>query len=163
MSSWRDLRPAIPDVPERFALRPMCLSDLANVMRVEWAAYEFPWTEAIFRDCLRVGYPAKVIETEGTLVGHGIMSAAAGECHILNICVHPDYQRRGLGRQMLAHLLDLARGRGAQSAILEVRRSNLAAFSLYDKLGFNQIGVRKDYYPGHGGRREDALVLAREL
>ncbi len=141
----------------------MCLGDLPDVMRVERAAYAFPWTEGIFRDCLRVGYVCKLLENERVPVGHGIMSIAAGECHVLNLCVHPDYQRRGLGRHLLSHLLDLARRRGAGSAILEVRRSNHAAFTLYDRLGFNQIGVRRDYYPGHGGRREDALVLAREL
>ncbi|MDA8360569.1 MAG: ribosomal protein S18-alanine N-acetyltransferase [Gammaproteobacteria bacterium] len=164
MSSWRDPTASVArDAPGHFRLRLMCLGDLADVMRVERAAYPFPWTEGIFRDCLRVGYVCKLLEGETGAVGHGIMSIAAGECHILNLCVHPDYQRRGLGRRMLSHLLDMARARSARSALLEVRCSNQAAFALYDQLGFNQIAVRKDYYPGHGGRREDALVLAREL
>lgn len=143
-------------------LRAMQPADVARVMPVERAAYEFPWSEGIFRDCLRIGYCCRVLEDQTALVGHGIMSVAAGECHVLNLCIHPDYQRRGLGRQLLLHLLDAARARRAHLAILEVRASNKAAFALYDGLGFNEIGIRKDYYPRRRGR-EDALVLARNL
>ncbi|HUW98283.1 MAG TPA: ribosomal protein S18-alanine N-acetyltransferase [Acidiferrobacter sp.] len=143
-------------------LRPMRPEDLPFVMQVEHMAYEFPWTEGIFRDCLRVGYCARVLEDRGRLAGHGVMVVTAGECHLLNVCVHPHYQRRGLGRQLLAHLLDVAREGRAKVALLEVRRSNEAAYALYSQLGFNEIGLRKNYYPGRRGR-EDALVLARDL
>src|SRR5712691_8641675 len=79
-----------------FQLRPMREQDLRAVMLVERAAYEFPWTGGIFRDCLRVGYDCRIIEIPQDIIGHGVMSVAAGECHLLNICVHPRYQRRGL-------------------------------------------------------------------
>jgi ribosomal-protein-alanine N-acetyltransferase len=145
-----------------FRLRPMQEQDLKTVMAVERAAYEFPWTTGIFRDCLRVGYDCRVIEIPQDTVGHGVMSVSAGECHLLNICVHPQYQRRGLGKQLVEHLLELARRKKAHTALLEVRRSHKIAYQLYTHLGFNEIGVRRNYYPTQEGR-EDALILAREL
>ena len=144
-------------------LRPMSGHDLVAVMEVEKVAYEFPWTLPIFRDCLRVGCHCYVYESpqEG-IIGHGIMSVAAGECHILNICIHPDYQRQGLGEGMVEFLLDFARQNKARMALLEVRLSNTAAYKLYVKLGFDEVGLRKSYYPALRGR-EDAIILARDL
>lgn len=146
----------------RYALRPMTVQDLVQVMQVERNAYEFPWSVGIFRDCLRVGYCCRVLVNGSRVIGHGVMSVAVNECHLLNICVDPVYQRRGLGRQLLTHLLDIARSQHAHLAILEVRRSNHAAYALYNAVGFNEVGIRKNYYPGRRGR-EDAIVLACEL
>lgn len=143
-------------------LRPMVETDLAQVLKVEQAAYEFPWTLGIFRDCLRVGYHCYVLESPAGLVGHGVMSVAAGECHLLNICVHPDWQRHGFGQQLVEFLLEAARAKGVGTALLEVRVSNTSAYRLYSRLGFNEVGTRHHYYPGHG-EREDAIILAREL
>lgn len=144
------------------SLRPMCADDLDAVFAVEQAAYEYPWTLAIFHDCLRVGYVCYICEDSQGIVGHGVMSVAVGECHLLNVCVHPDHQRRGLGRMMVEFLLDLARHRGAHVALLEVRPSNVAGYRLYTGLGFDEIGLRKNYYPAARGR-EDAVLLARDL
>lgn len=143
-------------------LRPMREADLPAVLAVEQAAYEFPWTLAIFRDCLRVGYPGHVYEGPAGLIGHGVMSFAAGECHLLNVCIHPDYRRQGLGRGLVEYLLALARRRGAHVALLEVRVSNVAAYRLYMSLGFDEIGLRESYYPARNGR-EDAIILAKDL
>jgi len=143
-------------------LRPMREADLPAVLAVEQAAYEFPWTLAIFRDCLRVGYPCHVYEGPAGLIGHGVMSFAAGECHLLNVCIHPDYRRQGLGRSLVEYLLALARRRGAHVALLEVRISNVAAYRLYMSLGFDEIGLRESYYPARNGR-EDAIILAKDL
>lgn len=143
-------------------LRPMQEEDVAAVLDIERAAYEFPWTRAIFRDCLRVGYTCYVYEGAPGLLGHGIMSLAVGECHLLNICIHPKYQRRGLGQALIVYLLDLARVRRATVALLEVRVSNRAAYNLYLKMGFDEVGLRKAYYPARSGR-EDAIILARDL
>lgn len=146
----------------RLKLRAMREADLQAVLEVEQSAYEFPWTLAIFRDCLRVGYDCYVLEGAQGLVGHGIMSVGAGECHLLNICVHPLYQGRGLGRALVEFLLRRAREKGARVALLEVRVSNHVAQRLYTRLGFNEVGTRKGYYPARAGR-EDAIILAREL
>lgn len=151
-----------PSEDKVFRMRPMREADVRFVMQVEREAYEFPWTEGIFRDCLRVGYLCRVIEHGSGLAGHGVMSVAAGECHLLNVCVRPRYQGRGAGRRLVLHLLDLARRREAQVALLEVRKSNTTAQHLYHALGFNEIGMRRSYYPARRGR-EDALVLALQL
>jgi ribosomal-protein-alanine N-acetyltransferase len=148
--------------PDRPRLRPMRDADLHAVIEVERSAYEFPWTRSIFRDCLRVGYQCFVYQAPTGLAGHGIMSVGADECHLLNICVHPDYQRQGLGRALIHFLLLLARRKRVQVALLEVRVSNVGAYKLYTQLGFDEIGVRKDYYPARSGR-EDAIILARDL
>jgi len=144
-------------------LRPMTGHDLTAVLEVEKKSYEFPWTLPIFRDCLRVGCHCFVFESpQDGIIGHGIMSVAVGECHILNVCIHPDYQRQGLGETMVSYLMDFARQKKARVALLEVRVSNQAAYQLYVKLGFDEVGLRKSYYPARLGR-EDAIILARDL
>ena len=143
-------------------LRPMEGSDVGVVLDVERAAYPIPWTEGNFRDCLHAGYCCWVLEVDERVVGHGVLSVAAGEAHVLNLCIHPDWQGRGLGRRLLDRLLRLAREHEADTAFLEVRVSNRVAQRLYETAGFNEIGQRRGYYPGHGGR-EDAIVYAKAL
>ncbi len=143
-------------------LRPMAEEDLARVSAVERESYSFPWSEGIFRDCLRVGYVCRVVEIGFNLVGYGVMSTGAGEAHILNLCVRETMRGRGIGRTLLRQLLDLAAEAGVEDAFLEVRPSNLAAIRLYQSLGFVQVGVRKGYYQAAGGR-EDATVLRLDL
>lgn len=143
--------------------RQMLYADLREVLLIEKRAYEFSWTESIFRDCIRVGYHCQVLETpHGFIQTYGVMSAAAGEAHILNLCVRPELRGRGLSRRMLEHLLELARTAEVQSVFLEVRPTNTAALRLYSSAGFCEIGLRPGYYPAAGGR-EDALVMAKEL
>jgi [ribosomal protein S18]-alanine N-acetyltransferase len=146
----------------RPALRPMQPADLGTVLEIELRAYPFPWTRGIFEDCLRAGYPCWVLQDGARIIGYAVLSVAAGEGHVLNVCVDPALQRRGHGRRLLHALLHLARGRGAQRLFLEVRPSNPAAIALYESEGFNEIGRRPRYYPAHDGR-EDAIVMAMEL
>lgn len=143
-------------------IRPMQVVDIKAVRKVECAAYGFPWTASIFRDCLRVGYYCCVMENPLGLVGHGVMSYAISECHILNICIHPDYQGQGLGRNLVLHQLDVAKLNGVRMAFLEVRLSNNIAYKLYESLGFDEVGIRKEYYPAEWGR-EDAMILAYDM
>jgi ribosomal-protein-alanine N-acetyltransferase len=149
-------------VDESARLRPLNLADLDAVMTIEQRAYPFPWTKGIFRDCLRVGYCCWCYERDGCLEGYGVMSVAAGESHILNLTVRPESQRQGLGRKLINHFLQLARRHDADVVMLEVRPSNQAAIGLYQKCGFNEIGIRRNYYPAEHGR-EDALLLALSL
>lgn len=159
-------------------LRAMQESDLPAVLRVERRAYAAPWSEGIFRDCLRVRYLCMVAElgldpnadppvaADTQIIGHAVMSLAAGECHLLNVCVHPDLHNRGIGRRMLRRLLALARRQQADTAFLEVRASNVAAIALYSSEGFDEVGLRKGYYPVASDdevNREDAVVMARAL
>jgi len=156
-----------PSTPtQTIALRPMTDADLSAVLAVENAAHVAPWSEGIFRDCFRAGYCCLVAERAGEAIGHAVMSVAAGECHVLNLCVLPQAQGRGLGRRLLRRLLALARRRDADTAFLEVRASNTDAIALYRSEGFDEIGQRKAYYPGadpKGAAREDALMMARAL
>ncbi|NIP88147.1 MAG: ribosomal protein S18-alanine N-acetyltransferase [Gammaproteobacteria bacterium] len=136
--------------------------DLAAVVEVERQCYEFPWRSSVFQDCMRAGYVCVVADCAGTVCGYGIMSVAAGECHILNLCVRPDCRRRGLGRSLLQALTTIARDRDSRTAFLEVRVSNRAAQDLYAQDGFNEIATRHQYYRAKSGR-EDALVFAKTL
>lgn len=144
---------------EPLCIRPMREMDLATVMEIEREAYAFPWSEGIFRDCLRAGYCCWVVERQGRVGAYGIMQVGAGESHVLNLCVCASGRGQGLGRALLSHLLDVARAHRADTALLEVRPTNRAALSLYAAMGFNEVGVRRGYYPGRDGR-EDALILA---
>lgn len=144
-------------------LRPMCADDVDAVMAIETQSYEQPWTHGIFHDCLRVGYICRILaDSNGAVAAYGVMSIGAGECHLLNICVAPAFRGRGCGRELVTALLAHARGERVTMALLEVRRSNSAAYRLYAALGFDEIGTRRNYYPTRAGR-EDALLLARAL
>ena len=146
----------------RLSFRRMLLSDIDRVMRVEREVYEFPWTERIFSDCIRVGYLCWLALRDQDVVGHAIISVVAGESHMLNLSIARAHQGRGYGRQFIDFLVSEARARNAQTMLLEVRPSNIAAINCYNAAGFNEIGSRKDYYPAPDGR-EDALLFARQL
>jgi ribosomal-protein-alanine N-acetyltransferase len=148
-------------MPE-LGIRPMQEADIAPVLRLERDSYAFPWTEGIFRDCLRVSYTCRVAVIGVVTVGYGILSVAAGEAHLLNLCVADVYRCRGIGRRLLAHLLLAAGNAGAREAFLEARPSNTSAIRLYQSLGFAQIGMRRGYYQAVDGR-EDAIVLKRRI
>jgi ribosomal-protein-alanine N-acetyltransferase len=117
-----------------------------------------------------VGYSCWVITDSDTvldinkdspeIVGYGLLSMAANEAHILNLCIKPERQHQGLGKSLMHHLIGQAKLLNAKSVYLEVRLSNQIAYDLYIKLGFTVIGNRKDYYPATNGR-EDAIVLQR--
>ncbi|WP_261997656.1 ribosomal protein S18-alanine N-acetyltransferase [Stenotrophomonas sp. Ste96] len=148
--------------PRPLSLRALRESDLNAVMAIEVRGYPYPWTRGIFQDCLRAGYPGLAMEEDGLLMGYGLLSIAADEAHILNICVDSLCQSRGHGRHLLRALVKLARDHGAHRVFLEVRPSNTPAVALYHSEGFNEIGRRPRYYPAREGR-EDALVMAIEL
>ena len=139
-------------------IRPMRASDVAEVVAIERASYQFPWSEGIFRDCLRVGYTCRVGTLGRQIAGYGVMSVGAGEAHILNLCVAESFRCRGLGHRLLTLLVERAAAVGMKEAFLEVRPSNTAAIRLYLAHGFEQVGMRRGYYQAVGGR-EDAAVL----
>ena len=158
MAAVREDFRTVPEVQ----IRPMMEIDLGEVAVIEQKSYAFPWSENIFRDCLRVGYTCRALDLAGQVIGYGVMSLGAGEAHILNVCVREEFRSRGFGRRLLEHLLERAAASGVAEAFLEVRPSNLSAIRLYQHLGFEQIGIRRGYYQATDGR-EDAIVLKREL
>ena len=149
--------------PRLVRFRAMTPGDLPAVAAVERASYQFPWSEGIFRDCLRVGYLCRVADLDGEIVAYGVVAMGAGEAHILNLCVRGDLRGRSIGRQMLLLLLERSRQAGMEAVFLEVRPSNPHAIALYQSVGFVQVGLRKGYYQAPGNGREDALVLKLDL
>jgi len=137
----------------------MTEEDIPTVIAIEQQAYAFPWTEGIFRDCLRVGYCCRVLERDREIEAYGISSIAAGESHILNICVRPELRQQGIGRLLLSYLMDEARNALVETMLLEVRQSNKVAIHMYQQLGFNEIGLRPNCYPAPKGK-ENALLMA---
>ena len=143
-------------------MRTMSYTDLKQVITLEEKAYPYPWTLGIFRDCLRIGYSAWVMTLDKKIIGYAIVMLSPGEAHILNICIEPDFQKKGLGRYLLRHILKKSNQTDVDMVLLEVRRSNTAAQQLYQSEGFHELGVRKAYYPASHGR-EDAIILAKYL
>jgi ribosomal-protein-alanine N-acetyltransferase len=149
-------------VNPRTEIRSMQPADLKAVAGVERDAYQFPWSLGIFRDCLLAGYQCLVLDVGGAVMGYGIMSIAAGEAHLLNLCIHPKAQRLGYGRRLLNALLMRATDADAERVFLEVRPSNETALRLYASVGFERIGIRPSYYQALNGR-EDAVILSVAL
>jgi len=143
-------------------VRAMRSDDLARVSELEIASYDFPWSLGVFADCLKAGHPCWVLCVDALVAGYGILSMGAGEAHVLNICIDQEYRGQGLGRHLLRRLLDIARWNGAERIFLEVRPSNPLAKTLYESIGFREIGKRPRYYPARNGR-EDAIVMVLDL
>lgn len=143
-------------------IRQMRHEDLAHVSDIERRSYEFPWSHGVFRDCLLAGYQCIVLERDGDVAGYGILSVAAGEAHILNLCVEPAFRSHGYGERLLDEILFRARTASVREIFLEVRPTNEHALALYKKKGFHQVANRPAYYQAHDGR-EDAAVLAKKL
>jgi [ribosomal protein S18]-alanine N-acetyltransferase len=155
--------PESVDASDLLRFRKMRMDDIPAILAIEKQVYNYPWSEGIFKDCMRIGYSCLVCDGIDGVIGYGILTFAANEAHIMNVCVSPDEQGQGYGRRMIEQLIEVARSTEADSVFLEVRPSNEAAIALYEKMGFNEIGIRKDYYPAHKGTREDALMFGLEL
>ena len=145
-----------------YQFRKMREDDLDEVIAIEESVYNFPWTRGIFHDCLNVGYFCWVLQYQEKIIAYSIMSVAANESHLLTIVVPEDEQGKGYGKKMLEEMIKLAKNNDANDMYLEVRMSNKAAIQLYHQRGFNELGVRDNYYPAEHGR-EDALIFALDL
>lgn len=151
-----------PEMPEldQTGLLPMQESDLDAVMRVEQESYPFPWTRGNFVDSMRTGYQARVLRsTSGELLGYFLMMCVVDEAHLLNITVAASLHGKGIGRWLLDQACREAKERGMHSMLLEVRPSNQRALHIYQRYGFVQIGLRRQYYPAANNGREDAIVM----
>jgi ribosomal-protein-alanine N-acetyltransferase len=144
-------------------MRAMTPGDVDAVHAIEQAVQRFPWTRGNFADALNCGYDCRVDEAEGGAIrGYAILMPVINEAELLTIGVAQAGQRKGLGRAMLAEMLEAARAKNMRRVFLEVRPSNVAAIALYRSAGFSEIGVRCGYYQSANGS-EDALVMACEL
>lgn len=149
-------------------VRPMASDDLEEVQAIEERVHSHPWRPAHFADCLKAGNLALVAEpaenshsTHRAIAAYAIAATGGGEADLLNVVVAPENQREGIASLLLDYLIAQI-AESADNLFLEVRESNRAAITLYDNLGFNQVGVRANYYPAKKGR-EDALIFARSL
>jgi len=143
-------------------LREMTEADLEAVLRIERAVHGHPWTLGNFSDALRSKYQCKVFESGGVMLGYAVMMWAVDEAELLDIAIDRAHQRQGIGRKLLEAMLSLARHENMRRMVLEVRASNQAAIALYRASGFEQIGLRRDYYPATNGR-EDAILMGKGL
>lgn len=142
--------------------RLMLEEDLDKILAIEESVYPYPWTRGIFHDCINIGYLCWVYQENEKIVAYSIMSVAVEEAHLLTIVVAKDEQGKGYGKKMLNEMIHRAKTGDASTMYLEVRVSNKTAIQLYHQRGFNELGIRTNYYPAEKGR-EDALILALDL
>ena len=148
-------------------IRAMTAADLDRVVDLEQQLQGHPWRRGHFENCLAIGNLALVVirgsepQAQSPIIAYAIISLGGGEAELLNIGVDPAYQRRRVAEDLLNEILKHIKSQ-ADTVFLEVRESNAPAISLYEKLGFNQTGVRPNYYPAAKGR-EDALLYALSL
>lgn len=145
-------------------LRAMGVQDLDRVLDVEVRAYGFPWSRGNFVDSLAAGYLAECLTApDGTLIGYFLAMPGVAELHLLNLTVAPEHQGRGHARALLSRVVALASARGDDAVWLEVRAGNARARDLYLRNGFAEVGLRRGYYPAAASRREDAVLMRREV
>ena len=163
-----------PDAPPRQAppsqvmrdavtLAPMTQDDLDAVMAIEQSAYSHPWSRGNFRDSINPLFEAQCLWLDDELLGYFLAMRGFEEMHLLNITVAPARQGQGWGHMMLEALSLWSRQEGAQWLWLEVRQSNQRALQVYQRYGFRQISIRKDYYPAGRQQREHAVVMSLKL
>lgn len=133
--------------------------DLPAAFQIEKRAHAFPWSEQTFSSNQGERYLNYQLTIDGRMVAFAITQVVVDEATLFNIAVDPDFQRQGVGKALLEHLIDELEKRGVLTLWLEVRASNVAAIALYESLGFNEATIRRNYYPTADGR-EDAIIMA---
>jgi ribosomal-protein-alanine N-acetyltransferase len=146
----------------QYQFRPMQEADLDAIMEIEPLIYSHPWSRGNFSDSLVSGYSAWVLLDGAKIIGYALMMMVLDEAHLLNLSVAKTYQKQGLGRMLLEHMIAIAKKHDAANMFLEVRPSNVSAIALYENIGFNEMAVRRGYYPAHNGR-EDAVLMGLAL
>ena len=146
----------------QYQFRPMTEADLDAIMEIEPHIYSHPWSRGNFSDSLISGYSAWVLLDGAKIIGYALMMMVLDEAHLLNLSVAKAYQKQGLGRLLLEHMIAIAKKHAAANMFLEVRPSNISAIALYENIGFNEMAVRRGYYPAHNGR-EDAVLMGLAL
>lgn len=142
-------------------------NDLPDAFELEQQCHLIPWSKQTFYSNQGDHYYNLKLTIDNRIVGFCICQMVADEANLFNIAIHPKYRQQGLAKALLNHLIDHLTSIDHPIAIstlwLEVRRSNIPAIELYHSLGFNQITVRKNYYPTTNGKHEDAIIMAYTL
>lgn len=144
------------------SFREMQLDDLDAIIQIEKVNFPFPWTVGNFKDSMTSGHYCVVLEIDDTIIGYAILMMVLDEAHLLNISVAPNCKGKGWGRHLLNHMMQTGQDKGGLNMFLEVRTSNASAITLYESIGFNEMGLRPGYYPAQHGR-EDALLMGVAL
>lgn len=134
-------------------------ADLTKAWHIEKRAHAFPWSEQTLASNQGERYCNYQLSVDGEMAAFAITQVVLDEATLFNIAVDPAYQRRGLGRALLEHVIDEVEKLGVVTLWLEVRASNVAAIALYESVGFNEATIRRNYYPTADGR-EDAIIMA---
>lgn len=140
-------------------LHPMSHKHLETVWQIERDAHSHPWSETMVRDLDSRGACHHVLLEDEDVVGYFYAQNIVGEVTLLNIAVKPSQQGKGYGKKLMTEFLAMCKAQKAQSAWLEVRESNTAAYGLYESLGFNEVDRRVNYYPTQSGK-EDAIIMS---
>ena len=150
------------ELKTKYKLRPMQMDDLDAVMAIEPHIYSHPWTRGNFIDSLNSGYSAWVLLLDQQIAGYALLMMVLDEAHLLNLSIATAYQKQGLGRFLLEHMMQISKNHQAAHMFLEVRPSNVSAVALYKNMGFNEMAIRRGYYPAAAGR-EDAVLMGLAL
>lgn len=157
-----DVASATALMASELVIRPLRLSDLGDVTRIEYQAHRHPWKDSIHLSCIEQRYPSLVLELKHRIVAYVVMNYLYDEAHLMNITTTPELQGRGYASQLIRALYNNATIAGMTSVLLEVRESNIPAIHFYQKEGFSEIGRRPNYYPADK-KREAAIVMQRRL
>ena len=136
--------------------------DLAEVVNIENRCHLTPWTSKNFIDSYGAKNLFKVLKNENDIIGYYIASFASDECELLNITIMSELQKKGFGELMLKDFFSECRKANIVNIFLEVRKSNLLAIRLYKKSGFNEIGIRNNYYQNKDSK-EDAILMGMAI
>lgn len=140
-------------------IRTMQATDIESVFKIEKLVQSHPWTLSQFKDAQQ-SYACHVMEHQQRIIGFCIFQTVLDEASLLLMAIHPNFQGQGLGFKLLDFALNALDNQPVQ-IFLEVRESNTPAIKLYEKLGFHQIDIRKNYYPHHEKRHENAIIMVK--
>lgn len=138
--------------------RPVEPSDLHSIVAIETAVHAYPWRENHFKDSIKANNDITLMMLGETMIGYAVVMTVLDEAHLLNISIAKAHQQQGFGRQLLDHVVYMSQQKQCVNLFLEVRASNQAAIHLYESIGFNEMSIRRNYYPANTGR-EDAILM----
>ncbi len=133
-------------------------NDLSAIELIENEVHAYPWTRGNFLDSLKSSHTCLMMKVNDEIIGFSVIMFVLDECHLLNISIKKSMQKQGYGSHLLNEVIRRANLAYSKTIYLEVRVSNQAAIHLYDKHGFNEMSIRKDYYRAKEGR-EDAVLM----
>ncbi len=138
-------------------IEPMTVDDISQVAEIERQIFSIPWSEKAFKDSMESDNTIYIVAKEdNNVAGYAGMYLSFEEGNITNVAVNPLSRRKGIGEKIVRDILNRAYEKGVRDVFLEVRETNSAAISLYEKIGFKEEGIRKNFYEKP---KENALIM----